>query len=121
MNAKVLVIAGVLACVLAIFFLFPVLTASNGKVDIRNEATEAVVAGEMTVCGKRFDLGVIRPQAIKHIDYRITCASNYILTVRFESGRTLTKDVGYVTSSWDFNDSVVIRRDDILLENSETK
>jgi hypothetical protein len=51
----------VVACVLAVLLL-RLFSATKGEVDIRNDANETVVAGEISVCGQRFDFESTEPK-----------------------------------------------------------
>ncbi|HJX97755.1 MAG TPA: hypothetical protein VJ281_02675 [Chthoniobacterales bacterium] len=116
-----IIAVGVIVLLIIGFFAVRFFFIGKGQVDVRNDAAEAIVDGEMVVCRQRFVLGEIPPRAVKHISYRIDGEGDYAFRLRFASGRTVAKNVGYVTVGIDNNDSIAITNDDVVLERAEAQ
>jgi hypothetical protein len=93
-----------------------IFSSHKGEVLIVNQATETVLKGEIEVCKQRFDFQNIKPKERKQILYDVRSDSHYKIEIQFESGKKLTKELGYVTSGLDFKDMLIVTEDDILLE-----
>ena len=88
--------------------------ASNeGRFSVKNSATEAIVTASVVICGQteRFEkIDILQTRAAK---YRVTGDSGYHVKVAFQSGRTLERDVGYVTNDLNFDDELIITDNNI--------
>ena len=94
---------------------------NKGEVVVQNHAAESVTSCELIVSGQHFNLGAIPPNASRYVRFRVQGESDYALTVHFESGRTLTKTVGYVDIGFNADDSISINADDIVLDSRQGK
>jgi len=104
-------------CLFAVGFFALVLSANKGEVLVVNRAAEPVIRGEIEICKQKFTFGPIKPSESKHISYKVWSDSHYKVTIEFQSGKRLTRELGYVTSGVDFNDTLTVKDNDILLEN----
>lgn len=99
--------------------LFCILAAScapyKGEFLIINEANETIKRAIVSVCGQTIELKGLQPTQKAFGLYDVKSDSHYAVTVEFESGRKLQKDVGYVTSGLDFHDKIVVTDKDILI------
>ncbi len=87
-----------------------------------NESREAVTGGTVGVCGQQFDLPKIPKGGIFLINYRIGSDSDYEIAIRFESGKIISKKLGYVTHGFSLiHDQLVIGNGDVSLKNKEIK
>jgi len=89
--------------------------SNKGEVHISNEATERVVKGEVEICDQQYKFEGIKPRESKVIHYKVKSDSHYKITVEFESGKKMVKEVGYVTNGMDFKDALIIKDSDITL------
>src|SRR6266436_2353660 len=90
----------------------------SGIVTITNDSGEGIRTGHLTVCGQRFDLSHMPPGQPRSFSFRVTADDDFHVEVMFESSRTITRRVGYVTSGFDFNDKLDVVHDDVRLESS---
>ena len=108
--------------IIGIFFLLGSATLAGlfsnnkGEILIENKGTELVVHGEVDICGQKFAFEKIKPGDTRQFSYKVKSDSHYKILVEFESGKKLTKDLGYVTNGLDFKDALIVTEDDILLE-----
>jgi len=106
------IVAGLaVGCVVA-----TMLSSWNGEVTIKNDATKEVTKGQISICNQQFDFGGLKVGTSKTIAYRIKSDSHYKVVVEFESGKKLSKELGYVTNGMDFKDVLRVKDDDIILE-----
>jgi hypothetical protein len=118
-RKRVWLIAALVALiVVALFIILPIWLSTKGEVLIINEADEAIHSGQIEICNQRFPLGQIEPKQTKQFHYKINFPSDYDLTIEFASGKKLTRHIGYVTSAWDFHDTVTMKNDDVICVTS---
>ena len=108
-------ILGIMCLFLAFSYFVPVVLSYNGEVVIINSASELVRNGALEVCDQRFKFGTIEQGKSKTINYKVRSDSHYKLIVEFNSGRKLTKELGYVTNGRDFKDILTLTNDDVSL------
>ena len=104
-------------CLLAIGMVAIVLSSNKGEIVIVNEATHSVLRGEIEVCKQRFKLGQLKPKDRHQILYKVWSDSAYEVTIEFESGKRLTRKLGYVTSGVDFKDTLIVKDQDLILRD----
>ena len=104
-------------CLFAVGLFALVFSANKGEVLVVNRAAESVARGQIEICKQKFTFGPIKPSETKHIFYKVWSDSHYKITVEFQSGKKLTRELGYVTSGVDFSDTLIVKDNDILLEN----
>jgi hypothetical protein len=88
---------------------------SKGKVTVANRAHETIEAGHFVVCEQRFELGKLQPNEHKTFQYKVNCTGDYDLTLQFTSGKTLNRKIGYVNSSFEARDTLMVKDDDIAV------
>jgi hypothetical protein len=109
---------GILALLGVAIFAFARST-NKGEVSIVNEATESIRAGKIVICGHQFEFGELKPREKKQIPYKVRSDSHYDMTVQFAPGKTLTRQVGYVTSGTDFHDTLTVKDDEVSLTSRD--
>lgn len=109
-------ILGIICFILVSSYFVPVVLSNDGEVQIINSASEPVRSGELEVCNQRFKLGAIERGKSRTINYKVRSDSHYKLMVEFNSGRTLVKELGYVTNGRDFKDILTISDDNVSLK-----
>jgi hypothetical protein len=87
----------------------------DGEVLLLNAATEAIKNGELDVCDQKFPFGGIDQGKSKLLRYDVRSDSQYKLVVEFDSGKTLTSELGSVTSEVDFKDILTVTDHDVSL------
>jgi hypothetical protein len=93
----------------------PLLSPNKGMVTLTNDSSSQITGGTLKICHQNFDLGKIESGTKKIIVYKIRGDSSYDLSIRFASGRTTTKQLGYVTRGFDFTDEIRIGYDSVDL------
>ena len=89
----------------------------HGRVTVVNGSRKVIIKGDLVICGQRFTFDNLRSNEFKEFSYRIgSCpGQDYRVAVTFESGGTITRKVGYVTSGFDFSHELIIRQEDVVL------
>ena len=92
---------------------------NKGELLIKNASTQAIVNGNVEICGQHFKLERIDIGKTKLIKFDIKSDSHYALTVELEGGKQLSKNLGYVTNGIDSKDTIIVKSDDIVLEEEK--
>ncbi len=90
-------------------------TAHKGDFSLVNNAREPIARASVSVCGQTIELENVQSGGRVEGSYRVTSESHYTVRVEFPSGRSLTRDIGYVTSGLDFRDEIVVSDSDIQI------
>jgi hypothetical protein len=91
--------------------------ANKGSILILNRASEPISRGIVSVCGQTIEWRDIAPAKSAGGSYKVKSDSYYDISIEFQSGRKLRKELGYVTNGFDFHDTIVVTDTDIILEN----
>jgi hypothetical protein len=75
-----------------------------------------ITLAEVEVCEQFMQFKMIEINASKEGSFRIKGDSHYTILIEFASGKKLEKEIGYVTSGFDFEDTLIIKDDDILID-----
>ena len=118
MNKKYLIasLLGVV-CLLIIGWMF-LFSNNTGEIVIINKATEYVLEGEIEVCNQQLKFKDIKQGGSVGLHYKIKSDSHYKIMVKFKSGNTLIKNLGYVTNGDDFKDTLILKDNDIELQRT---
>ncbi|HSF66327.1 MAG TPA: hypothetical protein VLA67_02755 [Nitrospiraceae bacterium] len=115
MNYWKAIALGVSCFLLTSWYTTSTVLSYDGQVLILNAATEPVRNGQLEVCDQKFQFGGIGQGKTKAIRYEVRSDSQYKLVVEFDSGRTLTKEIGEVTNGHDFQDILTVTDLDVSL------
>ena len=92
------------------------LKRNQGRVVVVNAADEAIVAGDVQICGERFALNGLDPGGSRTFLLSPLCApGQYQTAVTFKSGATLSRTVGYADQGFNFDDELTLTRDNIVV------
>lgn len=91
--------------------------SNSGEVTVRNSSGEKIVEGLVTVSGQQFPVGQLEPGATTSYRFRIHGDSSYGAKIRFASGRSLEKSVGYVTNGLDVKDEIEVFDDHVRIRS----
>jgi hypothetical protein len=80
-----------------------------------NAASEPVKNGELEVCDQKLPFGGIDQGKSKLLRYNVRSDSQYKLVVEFDSGKTLTSELGSVASGGDFKDILTVTDHEVSL------
>ena len=92
----------------------------HGRVKVVNGSQETIAKGALVICGQRFNFDNLRSNEFRKFSYQIgSCpGQDFRVAVTFESGGTITRRVGYVTSGFDFSHELILKRDDVAVGSS---
>ena len=93
------------------------LAPNKGAVQIINKSSEKIISGQISICQQQFFLSEISPNESKIFAYKVRSDSHYAVSVKFKSGRTLNKEIGYVTNGMNVEDDLIVSDSDIVLKN----
>ena len=102
------VIGGAILCL-------PLLRQRNGHVTLSNTTGEVIERIQIAVCRQEFVLDSLGPGDSRTVTFRIRGDSHYNVSIRFSSGRSINKELGYVTSGVDVADTLLIEETGVLL------
>lgn len=108
----------IIVCLLLLATVFLFLHAfsyTKGKVVIANQSSEQIEGGEIEVCKQHLVLSHIDPNDKKELPFRISGDSHYTITLKLKSGKTLKKELGYVTGGMESNDTLIVNDNEIVL------
>jgi hypothetical protein len=108
------------ACSALFVFVIVSCMANKGTVWVINNATEPISRCIVSICGQTIELRDILPTKSAEGFYKVKSDSHYDISIEFQSGRKLRKELGYVTNGLDFHDRIVVTNTDIVLENRST-
>src|SRR5690242_16371081 len=107
--------------VLALALLTGACASSRGKVTVINQSTEPITALSLTVCEQKLELPNLAPGSNSTWDYKVRNDCDYVMSVRFASGRQLNRQLGYVTSGFKYVDELIVTGADIEIKRRSTK
>ena len=89
----------------------------HGRVKIVNGSQELIIKGELVICRQRFEFDNLRANESRTFLYQIrSCpGQGFRVEVKLESGSSLARRVGYITSGFDFSDELIVRRDNVVV------
>ena len=91
-------------------------------VTVFNKSGLTITIGELRVCNHKFNMGKLETGSkIVFKYYANTSDSPYFVFVKFESGKQLNKEVGYVSSDAIFDDNIFIESEKIKFERKSVK
>jgi transcription elongation factor Elf1 len=106
------------AATIAVLFLISC-TNSKGSFSLVNKTKEPIARASVAICGQTIELKDIQPNTSAVGSYEVKFDSHYTIQVEFQSGKTLQKEMGYVTNGVDFQHEIVVADSDI--EITDTK
>lgn len=106
----ILVILGMVAC-----------GSNKGSFTLVNNAEEPIAKAVLIVSGQTVEFRDILPDDHATASYQIKFDSHYDVRIVFRSGKELHKEVGYVTSGFDFQHEIVVTDIDIEILDSKIK
>jgi hypothetical protein len=94
---------------------------SKGSYSLTNVASEPIASASITVCKQRREFRNVQPGHSVPGCYVVRADDHFIIDIKFESGKTLRKESGYVASGLDFQHEIVVTDSDVqlVLLNSE--
>jgi len=108
-------ILGMSCFLLMCWYFTSIVLGYEGEVLIVNLAIEPVKNGELEVCDQKFQFGGIDQGKSKLLLYKVRSDSHFRLVVEFNSGRKLTRELGYVTSGRDFKHTLTLKDYEVSL------
>ena len=103
------------------FILWVGINASNfifgdvGKVRIVNMATESVATGRIEILDQQMTFSNLARGREKNFHFYVVSDAHYDVTIEFVSGKKLVRELGYLTNGSDYDETIVIEDDYIIL------
>ena len=97
---------------IAVFFI-SCFGGNSGEISLQNKTNEKITFASIKTCKENFEIKNIKPENQQEFVYNIKGDCNFSINVRFQSGKTLFRKVGYVTSGFDFEQKILIYEDAI--------
>jgi hypothetical protein len=94
---------------------------NKGTFLLVNKADEPIARASVMVCGQTIKLNDIQPTQSAQGFYKVKSDSHFNITVEFQSGKKLQKEIGYVTNGFDFHDELVVTNTDIEITSINAK
>jgi len=88
---------------------------NTSTISVVNWSGESVARVVVVLCGQKVEMANLEMSEAAQATYRITCEGHYSIDVEFQSGRRLQKEVGYVTSGFDFHHRLHVTASDVEL------
>jgi hypothetical protein len=109
---------------IAIGLVFSILTmtfcvANKGSFLVVNNAQEPISRGIVTVCGQTMEFKNLLPTKSVPGSYLVKSDSHYDISIEFQSGKKLKREIGYVTNGMDFHHEIVVTDIDITIADSK--
>jgi hypothetical protein len=96
------------------------LPGNTARVTIVNQSHETIIDGSIGIANnKTVNLPILDHNASFVVHFDIRADSHYDISITFDSGRVMKRDVGYLTHGFDFDDRLVVTDQDISYQ-SET-
>ena len=94
-------------------------TPNKGVFLLFNESKEPISRGIISICGQTIELKDIQPNKSAQGSYEVKFDSHYDIRIKFQSGKELRKELGYVTNGLDFHHKIVVTDTDIKLMDNK--
>jgi hypothetical protein len=88
---------------------------NSGYYELINDSSETILYAKVRICNQESEFRNLPPGKMEGKKYRVTSDSHYVVLVRFESGKEILKEIGYVTNGFDFANRITILRDEVTL------
>jgi hypothetical protein len=109
--------ASIFVSLVAVFLADLLLLNSEGKVRVVNAGAETIAEGKIIVCRQTLIFKNLKHGKEIGFKYKLEADSHYEISLKFESGKTRTANLGYVTRGFDFDDRIEITDADITLSS----
>ncbi len=94
---------------------------NKGSFLLINKAKEPIAQALVTICGQTIELKDIQPTKSASGSYKVKSDSHYDIRVEFQSGKKLQREVGYVTSSVDYQHEITVTDTDIKITDRKAQ
>ena len=112
-------VLGVAATIAALFLTS--CTTNQGNFTLVNKAKEPIAHASVIICGQTIELKDIQPNKSAAGSYEVKSDSHYTIQIKFQSGKKLKKETGYVTNGMDFQDEITVTDSDIEITASKVQ
>ena len=92
-----------------------------GNLILINNTNIVITDALIEVCNQRVEFKDVKPRERREWNFNITYDSHYKITIVFETGKKIIKELGYVTQGFDFQHILAVTEVDILIESSKVK
>jgi len=91
-------------------------SANKSVVSVINKSPYGIMVGSLDIGGQKFEISTLDLNGIIHFNYTPRSDCQYLIKIKFSSGKTLEKSIGYITSGLNYDDTLMITDSDIILE-----
>ena len=96
-------------------------TSDKGDFLLTNKSNKTITRAVVSVCNQTIELNSIQPNKSASGFFEVKSDSHYDVMVEYGSGRTLHKNVGYVTNGFNFHGELVVTDTDIKVSEDRRK
>jgi hypothetical protein len=121
MSKSILILFSVFITLFLVVLITFIFSDENKKsqVIIINTSSQKILFGEIEVCNKTYKIYNICQGESKCIEYKSKYDSHYTVTLKFDSGKTIKKELGYVTNGMTVKDIIKVEDGDIVIYPKE--
>jgi hypothetical protein len=81
---------------------------NTGEVVLQNKSEQNIDLASIKICKDKFEFKSLNPGSRKIFTYKVKGDCHFNIDIKFASGRTLSREVGYVTTGIDFEHKIFI-------------
>jgi hypothetical protein len=89
-------------------------SSNESSVHLINKSLYDISTGLLDVCGHKFEISFLRPNEKLNFVFMPHSDCQYFVKVKFSSGKTLEKGIGYVTGGLSYDDTLIVTDNDII-------
>lgn len=104
-----------------LFLIFFITSCSsyNGNFKIKNTSNKTISFLSVNISDKEFIFKNILPNESVSSEFKIISDDRYIITVEFNSGNSIRKELGYITNGFNIKHIIIINSNNIEIINTE--
>lgn len=92
-----------------------------GEITLRNDSRETIRHAHIEIGSEALDMEAIKPGETRSGSFKIDGDAHFTITVEFLNGGRLVREIGYVTSGFDFQHIITVSENDISISDAEIK
>lgn len=94
---------------------------ATGDFSLVNRTPETIARASVTICGQSFKFSDVRPGKRVIGTYAVSSDSDYVIHVKFESGKQLEAQTGYVTTGVHFQHEISVNETKIQITDTQIR
>jgi hypothetical protein len=76
--------------------------SNKGTLVVANESSHLIPTASVTVCGQRFEMTDLAVGQVAEFPFQVRCEGGFKLELRRSAGQTVSEELGYITSGFDY-------------------